>query len=117
MTKPMTVYTIRQIAEEFGLTLRALRFYEQRGLFHPQRSGSACGWQARLYTDETRARIAEVVELRRLGFTVAEILKGGITRKQIADQLELVKEQRAELDQVIGLLQARLSSVKTTSTV
>ncbi|MDP3406681.1 MerR family transcriptional regulator [Bosea sp. (in: a-proteobacteria)] len=106
----MTVYTIRQIAEQFGLTLRALRFYEQRGLFRPHRSGSVSGSQARLYTDETRARIAEVVELRRLGFTVAEILKGRITRKQYADQLELVKEQRAELDEVIAILKARLSN-------
>ncbi len=108
MFDSMTGYTIRQIAEEFGLTLRALRFYEQRGLFKPHRSGTKSGSQVRLYGDDTRARIAEVVALRRFGFTVAEILKGKITHKQYEAQLEAVCAQRDELEQVIQLLNARL---------
>lgn len=112
MVEIMTIYTIRQIAEEFSLTLRALRFYEQRGVFQPQRSGRASGSQARLYSDDTRARIAEVVELHRLGFTVSEIARGAITQKQYEDQLQLAQEQRAELEQVITLLKNRLSALE-----
>ncbi|MFN4011628.1 MAG: MerR family transcriptional regulator, partial [Pannonibacter sp.] len=76
--------------------------------FKPHRSGTKSGSQVRLYGDDTRVRIAEVVALRRLGFTVAEILKGKITRKQYEAQLEAVCAQRDELEQVIHLLNARL---------
>lgn len=82
-------------------------------MFKPHRSGSAAGSQARLYDDETRACIAKVVELRRLGFTVTEIARGDITPRQYEDQLLSAQERHAELEQVIVLLKNHLSEVKT----
>jgi DNA-binding transcriptional MerR regulator len=92
-------YTIGEIAEEFGLTLRTLRFYETRGLLTPERRG-----QARMYTDADRKRIREVVAMKKLGFSVREIGSGEFSPEKFAEQLALVRQQRAELDKVIAVL-------------
>jgi DNA-binding transcriptional MerR regulator len=60
--------TIGEVAREFGMTLRALRFYETRRLLAPQRNGAI-----RLYRRSDRERIALILTGRRLGFTLAEI--------------------------------------------
>ena len=55
-------FTIGQLAREFGLTLRTLRFYEDRGLISPTREGST-----RLYSQRDRARLATIVRAKALG--------------------------------------------------
>lgn len=65
---PDAEFTIRDLAEEFGLTARALRFYETKGLIQPRRRG-----QTRLYTAADRARLALVLRGKRVGFTLDEI--------------------------------------------
>lgn len=62
----MTI-TITDLAARHGLTLRALRFYEERGLIGPERKG-----RARLYNDEDAARVALIVKATALGFTLSE---------------------------------------------
>ena len=61
-------FTIGQLAREFGLTLRALRFYEDRGLISPGRECST-----RVYTHRDRARLSMIVKAKALGFTLSEI--------------------------------------------
>src|SRR5437870_100797 len=61
-------FTIGQLAQEFGLTIRALRFYEARGFLAPRRQGSA-----RLYGPSDRDRIGLILHAKRLGFTLREI--------------------------------------------
>ena len=61
-------FTIGQLAREFGLTLRTLRFYEDRGLISPAREGST-----RLYSHRDRARLSMIVKAKALGFTLSEI--------------------------------------------
>ena len=63
-----TEFTITELAEEFGLTHRALRFYEVRGLLSPQRHG-----RKRIFSRADRDRLALILKGKRLGFTLAEI--------------------------------------------
>ena len=59
---------IGELAEEFGTTLRTIRFYEDRGLITPERRGSA-----RIFHDRDRVRLQLVLRGKRLGFTLDEI--------------------------------------------
>jgi DNA-binding transcriptional MerR regulator len=63
-----TEFTIAELAKEFGLTLRALRFYDSRGLLSPQREG-----RRRVFSRADRERLALIVQGKKLGFTLAEI--------------------------------------------
>jgi len=61
-------YSITELAQEFGLTLRALRFYEIRGLLAPQRSG-----RKRIFSRADRDRLGAILKGKKLGFTLNEI--------------------------------------------
>ena len=63
-----TEFTIAELAKEFGLTLRALRFYHSRGLISPDRAG-----RRRIFSRADRDRLALIVKGKKLGFTLAEI--------------------------------------------
>ena len=63
-----TEYTIAELAKEFGLTLRALRFYHSRGLISPERAG-----RRRVFSRADRDRLALIVKGKKLGFTLTEI--------------------------------------------
>jgi DNA-binding transcriptional MerR regulator len=65
---PVRSYTIRQLSLEFGVTARALRFYEDRGLLRPERRG-----QARIYSARDRARLQLILRGKRVGFSLTEI--------------------------------------------
>lgn len=62
------LYTVNQLAEELGVTARALRFYEAKGLLLPRRLGTT-----RVYTKRDRARLMLILRGKRLGFSLAEI--------------------------------------------
>lgn len=62
-------HVIGELAERFGVTLRTLRFWEEKGLIRPQRERD----RIRSYSAEDVARIAFVVDARRVGFSVDEI--------------------------------------------
>jgi DNA-binding transcriptional MerR regulator len=63
-----TEYTIAELAQEFGLTLRALRFYHSRGLISPHREG-----RRRVFSRADRDRLALIIKGKKLGFTLTEI--------------------------------------------
>lgn len=63
-----TEYTITELADEFGITLRALRFYDGRGLLSPRRDG-----RKRLFSVADRDRLALILKGKKLGFTLTEI--------------------------------------------
>ncbi|WP_029004204.1 MerR family transcriptional regulator [Azorhizobium doebereinerae] len=102
------VHTIGDLAREFGITLRALRFYEDKGLLSPRREGLA-----RLYSPADRERLTVILKGKRLGFTLAEIRslvaahegQGGrdlaLTRDRCLTQLSQLERQRAEIDAAI----------------
>lgn len=61
-------WTITELADEFGVTLRTLRHYEDVGLLHPERRGTA-----RVFHQRDRVRLELILRGKRLGFTLPEI--------------------------------------------
>lgn len=106
------VYSIGDLAKEFGVTLRALRFYEDRGLLQPRRQGIT-----RIYSSRDRLRLSMILKGKHLGFTLTEIaamldetdtvLDGGrlqLSVVQIDDQIAHLERQIADLNSAIAEL-------------
>lgn len=96
-------YTIRELAEEFDVTTRTIRFYEAEGLLHPERSG-----QARIYRDKDRVHLKLILRGKRLGFSLAESKElihlydpKTTNAKQLHRLLEKIAERRSALEQQI----------------
>jgi DNA-binding transcriptional MerR regulator len=111
--------TIGDLARIYGVTLRALRFYEQRGLLRPFRKGAA-----RLYDATQRSRLQMILNGKQLGFTlteIAEVLDADCGRtetdafaldeKMVQSQLQHLEEKSADLDQAIAELRATRDSM------
>ena len=67
-TEPEEIFTIGQLADEFGVTTRTIRFYESRGLIRPERKGSN-----RTYNRRDRARLKLILRGKNLGFSLEDI--------------------------------------------
>jgi DNA-binding transcriptional MerR regulator len=65
---PQRIYSIAELAREYGITARTIRFYEDEGLIKPRRQGLT-----RLYTGGDLARLGWILRGKRLGFSLAEI--------------------------------------------
>jgi DNA-binding transcriptional MerR regulator len=103
--------TIGELARESGVTLRALRFYQSKGLLTPQRNGCA-----RLFSHEDRDRLVLILQGKRLGFTLAEIremlaprIHGGtgslpISRRKCVEQINMLERQRRDIEGAIAEL-------------
>ena len=65
---PGQTWSITEVANEFGTTLRTIRFYEDRGLLSPERQGTT-----RVFHDRDRVRLQLILRGKRLGFTLDEI--------------------------------------------
>lgn len=94
-------YTISQLAKEFGITTRALRFYEDKNLLHPDRQG-----RNRIYDHRDYTRLTLVLRGKRLGFSLEEIrhildmygTAGGAT-EQLKVMIARIQENRRALQQ------------------
>jgi DNA-binding transcriptional MerR regulator len=103
--------TIGELARESGVTLRALRFYQSKGLLAPRRNGSA-----RLFSSEDRDRLALILQGKRLGFTLTEIREMlsarergcakalPIGRRKCVEQINLLERQRRDIDGALAEL-------------
>ena len=103
-------YTVPKLAKELGITPRAIRFYETKGLLIPQRAGST-----RVYTRKDRARLILILRGKRLGFSLAvigeflDLYNVDINSQQQTQMLSVkvrnkindLEDQRAELDLVL----------------
>jgi DNA-binding transcriptional MerR regulator len=103
---------IDEVVRRTGLTSRALRFYEARGLIRPLRTGSG----RRLYAPADLERLGQLLALKRAGFSLAaigQILSGrGVaTPALLRIQLDTVEQQRAELSEAATLLRTALSRI------
>ena len=78
-------YSISELAREFGVTPRALRFYEDKDMLHPARDG-----MTRVYSNRDRARVTIIVRLKRLGLPLADI-------REILDLYGLEDGERAQM--------------------
>jgi len=88
-------FTISQLASEFALTTRAIRFYEDEGLVAPRRNG-----QARIYGERERTRIKLILRGKRLGLTLAEI-------REILDLYDSREGDRRQLQRFLEVLDHR----------
>jgi DNA-binding transcriptional MerR regulator len=94
-----------------GVTLRALRFYQSKGLLGPRRNGSAL-----LFSHEDRDRLALILQGKRLGFTLTEIREMlsardrgcvkafTIGRRKCVEQINLLERQRRDIDDALAEL-------------
>jgi len=90
-----TTYTIAELAREFDITARAIRFYEDQGLLSPKREGQ--GGRNRVYTPRDRTRLKLTLRGKRLGLTLSEI-------KSIIDMYESPRDTAAQINRFLGVL-------------
>ncbi|MCT8269060.1 MULTISPECIES: MerR family transcriptional regulator [Afifella] len=114
-------YSIGELSREFGVTLRTLRFYEDKGLLNPRREGLN-----RIYSRRDRARLKLVLMGKKVGFSLVEIkeildlydLKDGeVLQMQVAldkfeGQVAILKRQKEEIEHAIDELSQTMDSVR-----
>ena len=112
-----TQYTIRDLAKEFDLTTRAIRFYEDMGLLRPERHGP--GGRNRIYSARERARLRLTLRAKRLGLSLTEakdIIDMYDSPRDTVPQLQkfiaVLAEHRKQLELQMQEVQANLDEVK-----
>ncbi|MHC6656887.1 MerR family transcriptional regulator [Aeromonas salmonicida] len=100
-------YSISELAREFDVTTRSIRFYEDQGLLNPARQG-----QTRIYSKQDRVRLKLTLRGKRLGFSLADI-------RDLFDLYDADKSSRTQLQTMLGLvadkretLQQQLEDIK-----
>ncbi|MBC7716654.1 MAG: MerR family DNA-binding transcriptional regulator [Pseudorhodobacter sp.] len=108
-------FSISELAQEFDLTTRAIRFYEDSGLLTPARSG-----RHRVYSARDRTRLKLTLRGKRLGLTLAEVKElvdmyesPRDTQPQLAKFLTVLAAHRAQLEERLSDLHATLDEVRS----
>lgn len=98
---PEQTFSISELAKEFDVTTRSIRFYEDQGLLAPTRNG-----QTRIYSPKDRVRLKLVLRGKRLGFSLAETKNifdlydnEDTGEKQLATMLEMISDKKQQLAQ------------------
>jgi DNA-binding transcriptional MerR regulator len=119
--------TIGTLAREFNVTLRAIRFYESKGLLKPQRDG-----KTRIYSPQDRDRLALILKGKHLGFTLSEIRALiaakignavndneagplGLSPEQCSRQIDALERQKREIEDAIAELRGVVAAAETHS--
>ena len=112
----VTTYTISDLAREFDLTPRAMRFYEDMGLLQPERSGP--GGRRRVYSNRDRTRLKLTLRAKRLGLSLTEARElidmydsPRDTGPQLRKFLQVLAGHRAQLEAQQAELQATLQEI------
>jgi DNA-binding transcriptional MerR regulator len=110
-------YTISDLAREFDLTTRAMRFYEDMGLLQPEREGP--GGRNRVYTARDRTRLKLTLRAKRLGLSLVEakeIIDSYDSPRDTAPQLKkflaVLTDHRKKLEAQMIDLQANLDEIR-----
>ncbi|GGD74092.1 MerR family transcriptional regulator [Lacimicrobium alkaliphilum] len=100
-------YSIGELAKEFDITPRSIRFYEEQGLLSPERSG-----QTRIYHNKDRVRLKLILRGKRLGFSLAETKtlfnlydsnENSLAQNEVI--LDMIALKRASMDQQLEDIQ------------
>ena len=100
MLQHKTHHSIGELCDEFGVTARALRFYEDEALISPERRGTQ-----RLYSDRDRARLAWILRGKRVGLSLAEI-------KELLDLYDIGDGRRMQRLKTVEICQGRVDKLK-----
>ena len=97
--KERSEFSISELASEFDVTPRAIRFYEDHGLLAPKRAG-----QRRIYSLRDRTRLKLTLRGKRLGLTLSEI-------RELIDMYEPGRDERPQLQRFLAVLESHRSSL------
>lgn len=115
-------FSISDLSAEFGVTARALRFYEDEGLIAPERRGTA-----RIYSQRDRARLAWILRGKRVGFSLGEIremidlydigdgrrVQKATTIARCRERMTLLESQKRDIDAAITELSDFVTLLET----
>lgn len=93
-------YSISELAQEFGVTTRTIRHYEDQGLLRPQRNG-----QNRVFSSRDRARLKLALRSKRLGFTLGEI-------RELFQLYDLSRNEQGQLEAFLDNLDRRRAALE-----
>ena len=114
-------FTISELTDEFGVTARALRFYEDKGLIAPIRQGTA-----RIYSKQDRARLVWLLRAKRVGFSLDEAremidlysvedrraTQRRVTIDKCTNKIEELRLQKDDIDAAIAELEEFVEQVR-----
>jgi DNA-binding transcriptional MerR regulator len=92
-------FSISDLAREFDITPRAIRFYEDQGLLTPRREG-----QRRIYTPRDRTRLKLTLRGKRLGLSLSEI-------RELIDLYEPGRDERPQLERFLSVLESHKAAL------
>ncbi|MEM0515170.1 MerR family DNA-binding transcriptional regulator [Pseudoalteromonas sp. YIC-827] len=108
-------FSISDLAKEFDITTRSIRFYEDQGLITPRRNG-----QTRIYSKRDKVRLKLILRGKRLGFSLAETGRlfelydaDKSSAKQLVTMLDLIEEKKAHLIQQMDDIKVVLMELVT----
>lgn len=115
-------FSISDLCAEFGVTARALRFYEDEGLIAPERRGTA-----RIYSQRDRARLAWILRGKRVGFSLAEIremidlydlddgrrIQRQVTLQRCRERIDFLARQKQDIDAAMDELAGFVTLLET----
>ncbi len=118
-------FSISDLSDEFGVTARALRFYEDEGLIAPERRGTQ-----RIYSHRDRARLAWILRGKRVGFSLGEIremidlydlddgrrVQREVSIERCRARIALLERQKQDIDAAIAELNAFVTVVEAVHT-
>ncbi|WP_446890707.1 MerR family transcriptional regulator [Aeromonas veronii] len=93
-------YSISELAHEFDVTPRTIRYYEDEGLLNPQREG-----QTRIYSHRDKIRLKLTLRGKRLGFSLAEI-------RELFEMYDTDKSSKNQLNSMIQLIEAKRAALR-----
>lgn len=118
--RPIAKYAIGELCEAFGVTARALRFYEDEQLIAPERRGTS-----RFYSDRDRARLSWILRGKRVGFSLSEIremldlydvgdhrqTQRRVTIERCRQRIDALRRQKHDIDTTIAELEDFLETL------
>ncbi len=107
LTENRDLFAIADLAREFGISTRAIRFYEAKGLLAPERVGAT-----RIFRRRDRARLILILRGKRLGFSLRDI--SDYLSLYDADRSQQVHLLTAKVDERLASLEAQLEDLQTT---
>jgi DNA-binding transcriptional MerR regulator len=93
-------YSIRDLAREFDITTRTIRFYEEADMLQPERQG-----QTRIYSDRDRVKLKLILRGKRLGFSLAE-------SRELIEMYDPTSDNRHQLEALLGKIRERREALE-----